>query len=154
MKENMQCAGTFIIESKDVKTGQIKQEIVKNKVMDSVLNKLIGVLQGTAPDLQIKYLALGTSNTAVTTNDTKLGAEIFRTAVVSQSATNTGEITTEFVILDNEAVGTIEEIGIFGGTTATLVADTGTLISRILWHKEKTNSEELSIKRIDKVGRG
>lgn len=154
MKENMQWAGTFIIETKDTKTGQVKQEIVKNKVMDNVLNKLIGVLQGTAPDLQTKYLALGTSDTAVTTSDTKLGAEIFRTAVVSQSATNTGEITTEFVILDNEAVGTIEEIGIFGGDNATTEADSGTLISRILWHKEKTNAEEISVKRVDKVGRG
>ncbi|WP_010249233.1 hypothetical protein [Acetivibrio cellulolyticus] len=154
MKEEMNWSGTFIIETKDIKTGNVKTEIVKNKVMDNVLNQLMGTLQGITPNLEIKYLALGTSNTAITTSDTKLGNEIFRTPISSQATGYIGELITDFVVLNNEAVGNIQEIGIFGGITATIVKDTGTLISRILWSKVKTNSEELNFKRIDKIGRG
>lgn len=154
MKENTSYQGTFIIETKDLQTGEIKTEVVKNKIMDTVLSQLIGALQGNSPNLEIKYCALGTSNTPITVLDTKLGNEIFRTPIVSQSGTATGEVTTDFLVLATEAVGSIEEIGIFGGSTATSTKDTGTLISRILWSKTKTNSEELTIKRIDKILRG
>jgi hypothetical protein len=111
-------------------------------------------LQGETPDLEIKYLALGTSNTPVTVLDTKLGVEIFRTPIAAQSITAKGELTTEFIVLYNVAGGQIEEIGIFGGSTATSTADSGTLISRILWSKAKTNSEELNFRRIDRLSRG
>lgn len=129
------------------------ETVIYNKVMDTVLEQMVKSLQGTSPDLQIKYLALGTSNTAITTSDTQLGAEIFRTPITTQSAGGIGELATDFVVLDTEAVGTIEEIGIFGGTTAGSGANTGTLISRILWHKVKTSSEEISFRRTDKVVR-
>lgn len=148
MESKINWAGTFIIKSRD------KTEVIKNKVMDTVLSQLIATLQGVNPNLQIKYLALGTSNTPVTVNDTQLGAEIFRTPISSQSNPSTGQLVTDFIILDSEAVGTIQEIGIFGGTTATSTANTGTLISRILWNKIKTNAEEINIRRIDTIGRG
>lgn len=129
-------------------------EHIKNRIMDTVLDQLIGAFKGDNPDLEIFYLALGTDNTAVTNADTQLGNEIFRTAVVSQSDVATGEILTEFIVLDTEAVGNIEEIGIFGGSNATASADTGTLISRILWSKVKSSSEEITFRRTDKVIRG
>lgn len=148
-------SGQFIIKVKNLKTGEEKTEVIKNKVMDNVLNQLIGSLhQGINPNIEIKYLALGTSNTPVTTSDTKLGNEIFRTPIINQELTATGELTTDFVVLDTEAVGSIREVGIFGGSTATSSLNTGILISRILWTKEKTSSEELNFKRIDRIGRG
>lgn len=154
MQENMKWSGTFIIETKNIETGQVKTEVIKNKVMDNVITQLIGTLQGNSTNLQIKYLALGTSNTPVTVTDTTLGTEIFRTPIITQSVTNVGELITDFIVLNEEAVANIEEIGIFGGSTATSTANTGTLISRILWTKVKTNSEELNFKRIDRIGRG
>lgn len=147
-------SGQFIIQTKDLKNGTVKTEIINNKVMDIVLNRLVRALQGVTPDLEIKYLALGTSNIPVTTSDTKLGNEIFRTPISNQELTATGELTTDFVVLDNEAIGSIREVGIFGGNTATSAPNTGILISRILWSKEKTSSEELNFKRIDRIGRG
>lgn len=147
-------SGQFIIKVKNLKTGEEKTEVIKNKVMDNVLNQLIGSLQGINPNIEIEYLALGTSNTPVTTSDTKLGNEIFRTPIINQELTATGELTTDFVVLDTEAVGSIREMGIFGGSAATSTKDSGVLISRILWSREKTNSEEINIKRIDRIGRG
>lgn len=129
-------------------------ETVKNRIMDVVLEQIIGIYKGDTPDLQIFYLALGTGNTAVTDSDTTLDTEIFRTPVTVQTDIATGEILTTFTVLDTEAVGNIKEIGIFGGTTATSSADTGTLVSRILWNKVKTNSEEIEFRRTDKTIRG
>ena len=130
-------------------------ETVKNRLMDTVLTQIIGMYKGDAPDLQIYYLALGTGNTAITDTDTTLDTEIFRTPLaVATTDVGTGEILNEFIVLDTEAVGNIEEIGIFGGSTATAAADSGTLISRILWSKVKSNSEEITFRRTDKVVRG
>jgi len=140
--------GTFIIECNG------KKEVIKNRVMNAALDELIKVLQGQSTDLEIKYLALGTSNTPVTDSDTQLGNEIFRTPYTTREKTNTGEITHKFVVLDTEAVGQIEEIGIFGGSTATSDPNTGVLISRILWSRNKTNSEEINFTRIDRITRG
>lgn len=128
--------------------------VITNRIMDAILNEMADVLKGTAPDLSIKYVALGTSNTALTDTQTGLVTEIFRTAPVSNpTRTATGEITTEFTILDTEAVAQIEEIGIFVGSSATSSANSGKLLSRILWSKNKTNSEELTIRRVDKIVR-
>jgi hypothetical protein len=132
--------------------GKLHQKI-KNRIMNTVLQQMIRVYQGQNPDLEIKYLALGTSNTPITDTDTTLGNEIFRTAITEQNEVSLGTLRTEFVILDTEAVGLIKEIGLFGGSTATASANSGTLISRILWSKNKTNNEELNIIRTDKVVR-
>lgn len=146
--------GKYIVTVKNKATGKVTEEVINNRIMNTVLNQLSDTLLGDAPDLEIKYLALGTSNAPVSDNQTQLGAEIFRTQAVNGPVrTQMGQIETEFTVLDTEAVGTIEEIGIFVGSSATASADTGTLLSRILWHKEKTNSEEITIKRIDRMVR-
>ena len=128
-------------------------ETVKNRIMDTVLSQIIGIYKGDSPNLEIFYLALGTGNTAITDTDTTLDTEIFRTPVTVQTDVDTGEILTTYTVLDTEAIGNLEEIGIFGGTSATVSADTGTLISRILWTKIKSNSEEIEFRRTDKVVR-
>ncbi|MFZ5352736.1 MAG: hypothetical protein ACOZCL_08435 [Bacillota bacterium] len=139
--------GTFTIETNGEK------EEINNRVMDAALNELIEILIGNAADIDVKYLALGTSNAAVTDSQTQLGNEIFRTQYINRERSATGEVTSKFVVLDNEAVAQIEEIGIFGGSTATATANTGTLISRILWSRNKSNSEEINFTRVDKVVR-
>jgi hypothetical protein len=128
-------------------------ERIKNRIMDTVLSQMVGAYKGDSLDLEIFYMALGTGNTAITNTDTTLDTEIFRTPITLQEDVTTGEIVTTFTVLDSEAVGSLEEIGIFGGSTATASADTGTLISRILWSKVKTNSEEIEFRRTDKVVR-
>jgi hypothetical protein len=68
--------------------------------------------------------------------------------------TGTAELTSLAIILEAEAIGTIEEIGIFAGSTATVSADSGILVSRILWHRVKTSNDEIQFTRIDKIVRG
>ena len=144
--------GVFEITIYNLDTGKLKKKIVFNRVMDVGLNALADTLVGTTPDLEIKYLAVGTDNTLVTDNDAQLGAEIFRTPPVSGPLrTTVGQIETEFILLDSEAVGSLREVAIFVGATATGTANSGVLLSRILWSYEKTNSEEITIKRIDKI---
>jgi ribosomal protein L10 len=146
--------GIFEINIKNKITGEIKKEKIHNRLMNIALQELVKPLTGTAANLEIKYLAVGTGATAVTDNDAALAAQIFRTPDTSLSANATGQVTSEFIVLDSEAVATIEEIGIFGGTSATLTANVGILISRILWHHVKTSSEEITFRRIDTLTRG
>jgi len=146
--------GKYKIKIINKDTGLIENEEINNRIMDDVLDELIKVLQGTATDLEIKYLALGTDNTAITDTDAALGAEIFRVALTDITKTGTGELTSLAIVLDSEAVDTIEEIGIFAGAAATAAADSGTLVSRILWTRIKSSSEELQFTRIDTIVRG
>lgn len=145
--------GKFNIKVVNKLTGVI-EETRFNRVMDVALDELIKCLQGQTTDLEIKYLALGTSNTPVTDSQTQLGNEIFRTPYISSEKTAVGELTTVFSALDAEAVGQIEEIGIFSGASATITPNSGKLISRILWSKNKTNLEEIQFTRIDRIVRG
>lgn len=145
--------GIWNIQIKNKDTGQIEETQIKNRVMNAALDELLKVLQGNTTDLEVAYLALGTSNTAVTDTQTQLGTEIFRTQLQSSSKTGTGELTSLFIVLDSEAVGQIEEIGIFGGSSASASANSGTLISRILWSRNKTASEEIQFTRIDRIVR-
>jgi hypothetical protein len=152
INENSGWLGIWKIKSKDIITGKIKQDEIKNRVMDTALNELMKVIEGLSTDLEIKYLAVGTDNTPVTDSDLILGNEIFRTGYISRERVN-NETTTIFTILDNEAVDHIEEIGVFGGSSATIITDSGTLISRILWSRNKTSTEEIQFTRIDRMVR-
>ena len=154
INEQIGWKGKWNIEVIDSKTRQIIDSVeINNRIMDAALDELIKVLQGLSTDLKIEYMALGTGNTAITNSDTQLVTEIFRTAPISETKTATGTLRTIFTVLDSEAVAQIEEIGIFGGSTATGTADTGTLISRILWSRNKTANEEIQFTRTDRMVR-
>jgi hypothetical protein len=146
---NLGWEGTF-----KIKVNGENEEIIKNRIMDAALDELLKVLTGDSPDMELLYLAVGTDNTPVTDQDAQLGNEIFRTQFTSSEVTGVGEVTSLAIVLEAEAVGTIEEIGIFAGSGASVSADSGLLVSRILWHKVKTNSDEIQFTRIDKITRG
>lgn len=129
-------------------------DVVKNRIMDVALDELLKVLQGQTTNLEIKYLAVGRDGTPVTNNQVLLGNEVFRTPFLSRNKSGIGELRHVTVIRDNEAVGSIREIGVFGGSSATDQANSGILISRILWSRDKTSLEEIQITRIDRIVRG
>jgi hypothetical protein len=124
---------------------------VNNLLMNDCLDREIQIFEGVAPDAWIKYLGVGDDNTAVTTSDTVLGNERIRTYFTSQSKTGTGELTTDFYLNDSEANFEIEELGIFAGNLATSTADTGNLLSHVLWNYTKTSSVEILVRRVDSV---
>jgi hypothetical protein len=144
--------GIFKITCKS-KGKVISEEIVKNRITNVALNKMINILDGIDPDLQIKYLAIGTDNSPIDDNDSQLGTEVFRTQFQTSDNNADGEFTTTFTILDSEAVTTWQEIGIFCGSGATASANSGTMLSRILYNRNKTSLEEIEITRLDKIRR-
>ena len=154
IKEKNKWQGAFEIIIKNKSTGEIQKEYIKNRIMNAAIEQIANPLIGGTANIEIKYLSLGTGSTAITDNDTELDTEIFRVADSLLTATATGQVTSQFIVLDDEAVATIEEIGIFGGSSATLTANVGIMISRILWHHVKTDSEEITFRRIDTISRG
>ena len=152
MTEAIEMQGYFEIEVKE--NGKTKEKVkIKNLIMNNALDEVLKSLQDFTVDIGIKYLALGTSNTANTNALTQLGNEIFRTQFVDQDKVDIGELRTIFTVLDSEAVAQIEEIGIFCGSSATSSANSGLMLSRILWSRNKTNTEEIQFTRVDKVVR-
>ena len=144
--------GTFDIIFKE--NGEPTEEHhVKNRLTNVALDKIINILDNIDPNLDIKYVAIGTSNAALNDADTQLGAEIFRAQFDTSNNTATGTFVTTFTVLDSEAVGSWQEIGIFCGDSATSTANTGTMLSRILFSRTKTALEEVTITRTDKVVR-
>jgi len=128
-------------------------DTIYNKVTNQFLNNLILALTSISPQaMNIKYLAVGNGSTEY---DNKLGNEFFRVQYSTAPARteNVGEVKTEFILLPNEAIGNITEIGIFGGN-ATSTKDSGFMISRIPWNYEKTGSDEFIIVRTDLIRRG
>ncbi len=110
------------------------------------LNLLRNGMEGADNPL-ITYVALGTSNTTPTANDHTLGSEVFRKAVTSYAnGASPGEILISMYLSPNDAVGdNIQEVGFFGGSSATSAANTGVLLARGLYsHNPKTNTESIT----------
>ena len=124
---------------------------IKNMITNAGLAALAKALTGLA-SAEIKYLAIGSSSTAVSASQTKLVNETARFALASASS-NGAVTTTVFNILAGEGNGSIKEIGIFCGENATSARNSGTMLSRILWSHDKTNSEEITVTRTDTFGR-
>lgn len=127
---------------------------INNLITDTGLNLLRNLLQGTATDGQIKYIAVGTSSVSVASTQTQLGTEIFRKPVLTRTALTTGSVQSVTILTETEAVANIQEIGIFAGSTASTASNSGVMISRILYSKNKTNLESIQIQRTDTIARG
>lgn len=94
----------------------------------------------------IKYVAIGSGTMSPTTADAALQNETMRKAITSfTNGTNPGELLVNVYIAPGEAVGfDIEEVGLFGSTSATSMANSGVLIARGLYsHPNKTNLESI-----------
>lgn len=132
-----------------------KHDVIKNIITDVALNKEIEILIGNAPDMNIEYMAFGTDNTAPTAADTTLGSESARfQPTTAFTRTAVGTTSGSVFLTSSDLVGVdIEEIGVFCGSSATATADTGTLLSRILWSFSKTANDEIEITRTDTVQR-
>lgn len=148
MQDHHGWIGSYEIISED------ERFIIKNLITDIGLNMLRDALNGDITTSEIKYLALGTVSTTPSNVDTQLGGEIFRTPFVTSSKPGTGQLDKTAIVLDSEAVASIREIGIFAGSTATTTANSGIMVSRVLYSRNKTNLESIQIVRRDTIQRG
>ena len=143
--------GNLNIKSFDKDVNLIQEDKLKNLITTAGKNLLAQSLR-TSTDCEIKFIAIGSDNTAVTTGDTALGNETFRKQVTSQAAGAAGVTITNLYVAPEEAVGTIEEIGFFSGASASATTDSGTLFARVLYSRTKTAVESIQIERTDTIG--
>lgn len=99
-----------------------------------------------ANKLQITYVALGSSSTAPASSDTKLGNETFRKKVTSYAnGGSAGEILVNMYLAPGDSIGSnIQEVGFFGGNSASKNANTGVLLAHGLYsHNPKSGTESI-----------
>lgn len=128
----------------------LSKEIIFNRITNLGLNSWADALTGTPTDIEIKFLALGTDGTATQDTDTTLHAEVIRISDTGLSKIATGQVQSEFTLLDSEALVHVREIGILCGSSATGTVDTGLMLSRILWDSDRTSgATEVKFIRFD-----
>jgi len=130
----------------------VRRKIVQNTITDLAKTELAKSLLGLTPNLEIKYLAIGTGTASTSSGDTKLVNEVFRCADEGLESIGNGVIQSSFTIYTTDYNGAVEEVGIFGGTSAAGTVDTGTLISRILLHETKSAEDDWYFQRLDILG--
>lgn len=130
-------------------SGEFKQIDEKHNIlMDTVFNQValcFDELVGLSRNYHFDYMAIGDDNTTPTSTDTQLGNEVYRVPYISRANPSNGVITADYYITDSEFSGDIEELGMMGGQSASATANSGNMISHVLWSYTKTSAEELFI---------
>jgi hypothetical protein len=139
------------ITVRDLQGKIIDKKSIKNLITTVGLNMVRDLWEGLISDGEIKYVGVGSDNTAPAIGDTTLGTEVFRKAVTSFTEPADGQLKTTVYIAPAEAVGAIEEVGWFAGAAAGAGADSGILVSHILYSRNKTNLESIQIERTDEI---
>lgn len=141
--------GLFKMHSRNIYSGEDFKKIDEryNVITTACLNRvaMACVAYTFASHYSIKYLAIGDDDTAAAASDTVLGNEVLRTRYVSRANTSSKVAAGDFYITATDYAGDIEELGIFGGTTATDTADSGGMFSHVNWSYTKSSAEELLI---------
>ena len=114
------------------------------------VNMMRDFLDGLA-DGKVKYLGVGTDATPPVVGGTQLGTEVFRKAITSNSKPGIGQYKTITYLAPADAVVNIRELGWFcgAGALASPNYNTGIMISRVLYSRDKTNLESIQIERCD-----
>ncbi|MFD2704245.1 phage tail-collar fiber domain-containing protein [Salibacterium lacus] len=146
--------GTFEVQI--MRGDKMEVERFPNLITDAWLNTLRDASLGDISNLEIKYIALGADGGSTLTleeSNTKLGDEQFRKEFTKIETTGTGEIKRTVNINSAEANFHIKEIGIFAGSDATSSSDTGIMVARVFYDRNKDELESINIVRTDTVGR-
>lgn len=126
---------------------------IDNMITDAWITLVTSAFMKPPVDLEIKYIAIGDGTTAPAASDTQLENERFRKALTKQQRLATGQIDSTTYIAPYEANFTIQEVGFFGGSSATKEVNSGTMVARVLYYKPKNDLESLQIVRSDILGR-
>lgn len=119
-----------------------------NLIVDGGLNWLADSLRSTQAN-KIYYLGWGGSSAAPSTTNTALSTETGRKLITAYSSGGVGVCITVTYIGPTEAVGNIQELGWFAGTSASATAGSGKMIARTLYSRTKTHLESITITRTD-----
>lgn len=145
--------GELIFEVKDAQTGELIERWKQRNMLTYLSGRAFQrSLQGIDPDVGISYFALGTGTAAPTRTDTQLANEQFRKQVTQMSVSRSGldcMLTSVCSLSANEANFTIREVGVFCGSGASGVANSGELLSRVVVNYTKNSNQILNIYRVD-----
>jgi hypothetical protein len=151
VRENWKWETNVDITVRDLKGDVLDRQHYHNIITTVGLGMIIDLLDGSISDGEIKYVGLGSDDTTPVVGDTTLGTETFRKAVTTQTQPTAISLLTTVYIAPSENVAQIEEIGWFAGTDAGAGADSGIMISRILYSRNKTALESIQIERTDSI---
>ena len=141
--ESAVITGRIKVTLEDVVTGEVEIHESTNLIVTAGKNMIAARLAGEANNCNITYGAVGTDNTAPVVGNTTLGTELARKVLASISRSgNVISCTTFFST--SEAVGSIEEIGMFG-EAGSVTPDSGTMLNHLLLSFTKSGSQTMSI---------
>lgn len=148
--------GMFRLEVKR-RDGTIETVEFPNLITDAWLNTVRDATMSATPvDLQIKYIALGKDDGTILPLDpsnTRLGNEVMRKPFAKVETDGTGRVKRTAIITSSEGNFHIKEIGIFAGSSATSAINTGILVARVFYDRDKDELESINIVRTDIIGR-
>ena len=143
------------IDVRDIDGRLIDTTEFNNQIEDTGLDYLARSLASSTFDMKIRYMGWGSSNTAVSSSDNVLGDERGRKIItVSATSTTIGIIYNTVYLSPSEATTDIEELAWFASSSAVATADSGTMISRVLYSRSKTSLESLTVTRTDTFSTG
>ncbi len=142
------------VTARDLDGNILDVQNLHNLITTVGLGMIIDGLDGDVSDFEIKYMGVGDDNTAPAIGQTALVNETFRKATTSTSQPTASSMTHVTYIAPAEAVGTIEELGWFAGAAAGAGADSGIMIARALYSRNKTNLESVQVERTDTIAEG
>ncbi len=123
---------------------------LRKKITTVGLNMLRDVIGGIIADAEVKYMAWGSGVGAPAAGDTQLGAEEGRKAITATAAGAAGIINITTYLLTSEAnAPQVEELGWFAGTAAGAGINSGIMLGRVLYQRQKTNLETWNVVRTD-----
>lgn len=153
IRENRGWAGMIRVTARDLQGNIMDVQEFPNLLTTAGFNMVRDGLAGDVSDFEVKALTIGDDATAPTIADTVLGNETFRKARTSQSKPADAQVQYVQYIAPEEAVGTIEELGWVAGAAVNTASpagkDTGIMIARTLYSRNKTALESLQIERLD-----
>ena len=153
--EGLGTNGRYIVEITK-KDGSKEVKEFPNMITNGYLDFLAYITTlNSSYDLGFRYMALGKDGGEILPlngTNTRLGQEVFRKQFTTVDRVGS-TVTRTVVINSDEANHHIKEIGIFAGSGATSTANTGILVSRVLFDYDKDELESIKITRIDSFGR-
>lgn len=153
MDFNLKWTSNVKVTVRDLDGNIIDVQEFHNLITTVGLNMVRDALHAVADidDCEIKAVEVGTSDTAPALTDTTLGASfLHREAIIDTAKPADGQTWCMAYFAPADAIGLIEEIAWFAGALAN-GQDTGIMISRVLYTRNKTTAESLQIERTDTI---
>ena len=147
MQDHVHVHGIFYVTLLDPATGlHVASYETSNLVTSAGRNHIAQMLLDIGGyDTGLTYQALGTGTTSPTLRDTTLDTETVRQRIISRGATSSN-VATFFTYFAAAQVGSgVEELGVFGHTTARNTVDTGTLFARALLSIDNAGGNDITV---------